>query len=48
MLTLLVFHLGELSSDTRLALGLNTNNDLIMNSSANTAPVAAEPDKTSR
>ena len=46
--TLLVFHRGEESSETRFALGLNTSSDFIINSSANTAPVAAEPDKTSR
>ena len=46
--TRLVFHRGdEESSLAGLALGLNTKRDLIMNSSANTAPVAAEPDKIS-
>lgn len=46
--TRLVFHRGdEESSLAGLHLGLNTKRDLIMNSSANTAPVAAEPDKIS-
>ena len=46
--TLLVFHRGEDdSSSVALAFGLNTSKDLIMNNSANTAAVAAEPDRIS-
>jgi len=46
--TLLVFHRGEDDSSlVALAFGLNTSKDLIMNNSANTAPVAAEPDRIS-
>lgn len=48
LLTLLVFQRGEDDSSlVGLALGLNTSKDLIINSSANTAPVAAEPDRIS-
>lgn len=48
MLTLLVFQRGEDDSSlVGLALGLKTSKDLIINSSANTAPVAAEPDRIS-
>ena len=48
ILTRLVFHRGEDDSSlVGLAFGLNTRRDLIMNNSANTAPVAAEPDRIS-
>ena len=46
--TLLVFHRGEDDSSlVALAFGLKTSKDLIMNNSAKTAPVAAEPDRIS-